>query len=734
MGYHVRVLSPRTVRALLLLLAFASSLTLRTAFSHRNVFRGDDVVFQDPDAAFHVRTIQNLVHHFPHRTGLAPYSGFPRGQNVDTGPFHDYTIGTLAWIAGFGAPSRHLTDVVAACFPALLGALIVIPVYLLGRALFTHTAALIAAGLIAILPGFFLWITRLGNPDHHVTEVFLGTLLVLLLVKALQANSPWRLAALAGLVLGCYLATQSAGVFLLLFLPIWAILQIGSNHLQGASSRPVWAAAVPPLFIGWLIVFLTGPTLWSNVTTFVLFGSIVSITVAVALSEALPARLPFFIALPAVAITGAAAIAWLQPQLAEAALASVTGRFSGPAQTVGELRPLFTFTGSFSFAPAWAEFTTCWFLAPIALLYTGWRACKTNSPAHLLFAVWSAFMLAASIQMIRNCFYLAVPMALLTGFAAAHLLQHDRRYERIGAGLLVAAALLVPNLALAYPFVTNDTGPRQDWLNAFTFLRTQTPEPFNDAAAYDRYFPRRAEEATFAYPPSAYGVLNWWDFGHWISAYGRRIPIANGMQTGATEAARFFTATDPASAAALLRQTGARYVIADSSIPLGGPNLLTPGSANFLPMITWAKEPADKYWEEFIGGTPDSAASPAGNVAFPLFYPAYYESMLARLYLFDGQSETPVGSTWVIQYDEVFDRGQRRKRLVKSQRFRTYEDAQRHVQQNPAPNQVIGGLDPMQSCIPLPKLDRYRLAYTSQPPPVPTGEPLRAVKIFEFTP
>jgi dolichyl-diphosphooligosaccharide--protein glycosyltransferase len=709
----------------LVLLAFVSSLTLRSAFSYHTVFRAGEVVIQDPDAAFHVRTIQNLVRHFPYRSGSDPYSGFPRGQNIDTGSFHDYAIGTVAWVAGLGAPSRHLTDVIAAWFPALLGALMVIPVYFLGRNLFSPAAGLIASGLIAILPGTFLWVTRLGNPDHHASEALLSTLLLLLMVKALQATSPWRLVALGGLVLGSYLATQAAGAFLVVFVEIWAILQICSNHLRGQSSRLVWIVTVPPLLIAWPIFFLAGPTLWSNIVSLVLFCGVVSISGAVALSEVLHSRLRFFLALLVGLLSAATAFLFLKPQLAKAAIAIVTDRGSEAAQTVGELRPLLTSMGSFSLVPAWAQFTTCWLLAPIALAYIGWRAIKTNSPSHLLFTVWSALMMVASFQYTRNCYYLAPCMALLSGFACTHFLRLERRYERIVAGLLVGAALIVPNASLAYPFVSTDTGLSEDWRSALAFLRHETPEPFGDPTAFDRYFPRLVEGGLFPYPKSAYGILNWWDFGHWISAYGRRIPIANGMQTGAAEAARFFTATDPTQGDGILRQNGARYVIADSSLPIGA----NQRSGSFAAMTRWAGLKDDQFWEEYVG------AAPGGEVSsFPVFYPAYYQSMVARLYLFDGQPQTPAGSTWVIQYSGETERGQKRKRLQWSQRFGTYEEASRYVREHPSLNLVIGGLNPLQSCVPIPKLDRYRLLYSSQPLQGPVGEPVRSVKIFEFAP
>jgi dolichyl-diphosphooligosaccharide--protein glycosyltransferase len=200
--------------------------------------------------------------------------------------------------------------------------------------------------------------------------------------------------------------------------------------------------------------------------------------------------------------------------------------------------------------------------------------------------------------------------------------------------------------------------------------------------------------------------MNWWDFGHWISAYGHRIPIANGMQAGAAEAARFFTATDPGEAAQILRRNGARYVVADASMPLH------PGGGSFLPMLSWAGLDAGKFVEVY-----ESHGLPV-----TVFYPAWYESMLARLYLFDGQPQTPRSSTWVFE----FAGGEKPRRIVSQRAFDSYGEAQAYVKEHASPNIVIGGLNPMQSCVPLSRLGGYRLAYNSQP--------LQAVKVFEYTP
>src|SRR5205085_1048604 len=63
-------------RALLVLIVVAAFLA-RTVFLWRAVFTGEGVNYQDSDAWYHMRLIENLTHHYPHRATIDPYLGSP---------------------------------------------------------------------------------------------------------------------------------------------------------------------------------------------------------------------------------------------------------------------------------------------------------------------------------------------------------------------------------------------------------------------------------------------------------------------------------------------------------------------------------------------------------------------------------------------------------------------------------------------------------------------------------
>ena len=101
--------------------------------------------------------------------------------------------------------------------------------------------------------------------------------------------------------------------------------------------------------------------------------------------------------------------------------------------------------------------------------------------------------------------------------------------------------MVAPNLVPAALTTTRAGGMPAYWFEAMQWLRTKTPEPF---ASPDYYYARYGKTN----PPAAFSVMNWWDQGYWIVQTGRRVPVSNPTQSGATKAAAFLTATDEADA------------------------------------------------------------------------------------------------------------------------------------------------------------------------------------------
>src|SRR4030066_59916 len=99
-------LSPNVLYGLALALIFGIAIFVRTYFPYDNVFTGDWVRFAENDPWYHVRLVENLLHHFPQTISFDPYTLFPYGQKVFFAPFFDLLTGFAAWVAGAGSPSQ----------------------------------------------------------------------------------------------------------------------------------------------------------------------------------------------------------------------------------------------------------------------------------------------------------------------------------------------------------------------------------------------------------------------------------------------------------------------------------------------------------------------------------------------------------------------------------------------------------------------------------------------------
>jgi len=739
------VITPRSqlsfrVEILLVALACLLAFGLRSYPIYDQVFKEDGVRMMGADPFFHMRTVDNLTRHFPQRSGFDPYMVFPGGQNVPTGPFFDWLVAGTALILGGGSPDQQVIDFAGAWIPVVIGALTVALVWLVGRILFGAVAALSAAFLAAVLPGNFFELSRLGFPDHHCAEALLFVATWAALAFAVDAGIEagrryWLAVSAAGLLLGAFLANRPAGVFLAAFLVLWFGVECLARHYRRESCREIGLAGAVVFGLAAAVFVPTGGMIWSEITLLGLAGGFASVVACAILADYFTARQAPWVALP-LALAGAAVLlvgaAFLAAPQVFAGLGQNLARLSSSQTvlTVRELQPLFLGqSGRPSLQPAYFQFTTAIFLFPAAfagILMRSWGGREDSN--RRLFLVLAVCSFAAVLAQNRMSIYAAPVIAVAVGWLIARIAEADlRKPVRVAALAVAAAVVYIPN---AYALVEQApalTGINDEWVKALRWVRDETPEPLGDPDAYFTPFPlRSAADGPFPYPPSAYSFMVWWDYGYWLLREGRRMPAANGTQSGAREAARFFVEDDPELAAAILREKRSRYVVADPTLPLWRQQDMEPNNAKFRSMLIWAGVDPREYCEFFIRireGRPEIVT---------VFHPKYYRSMLARLYIFDGEAVEPSNSTWVISSQERRASFGSYRRISSMQRFESYEKAQAYVDRRPDQNLTIAGLLPQLSCVPLEKLDDYSLAYASRDDRLTTITGYRSVKVFEY--
>jgi dolichyl-diphosphooligosaccharide--protein glycosyltransferase len=729
------------------------ALVWRTAFLFDAVFRGGYVNFQDTDAWYHMRVIDNIVRNFPHRMLVDPFAA-PTPQPVAIAPLFDLVVAAAAWLIGLGSPSPRTVDVVGAFAPAVMGALATLPIYLLGTRLFGRTAGLLAAGLLAVTPGHFLARSVLGFTDHHVAEAALSATALLFVVAAVQQpdrRRRLRMAAAAGGGLAAYLLTWTGAALVVFIVCAWAVAQYNLDALHGRSDDRVAWVALPAIALATVLVLLLhSRAMWRFGTQLAaLFGGLALIAGLEALRRIIAAlRLPraaFPLGVLALAAAGLTVFVWRAPGVAHEVLIDLRRFNPGDTGfTVAEIRPLLAMTGTLSWKTPLQIFGTPFVIGLGALLWLAWRAAVDDEPALTLVVVWSVVMYLATLGQNRFGYYLAVNLSLLTACAATAALRWawappvaktaSRQARRrgtiaapsrawgVGAIVLVAAAAFAPNVMPAWGMVRSDLGLSRGWHVSLDWLRRNTPEPFPDSEFYFARY-RSAE-----LPPPAYVVMAWWDYGYEIIRLGHRVPIANPTQAGAEVAGRFLTATDQREADRIMDETRSRYAIVDWELPILPRGRRDVFQGKYQTAVTWAGKKPEQFYEIFHVRT---QTGQLGQMI--LFHPDYYRSMLVRLYVFRGEAATPgPDAAWVVKVaDRTRDDGTRFREVLEARKFKTYEGAAAFLAGHPDGGYRLVGPDPRVPCVPIEAVSGYRLIHESPDAAErPSGTP--SVRIFEY--
>ncbi|MFB6126951.1 MAG: oligosaccharyl transferase, archaeosortase A system-associated [Halolamina sp.] len=290
----------------------------------------------------------------------------------------------------------------------------------------------------------------------------------------------------------------------------------------------------------------------------------------------------------------------------------------------------------------------------------------TSYDAERLFVVvWAAFITAMAFTQVRFNYYLAVVVAVMTAYLfgevftyvapdadVAEAISNVEGYQVMAIG---AAVLLVLAPVLVVPInvggqagpstntaseVGNSSGPGGFlyWESSLEWLDGNTPEEGTYGGAdnrmekYGTY--QRPADGDFRYPEGAYGVMSWWDYGHWITVEGDRIPNANPFQQGAREAANYLLAPSEERANELLEQQGSageetRYVMVDWQ-------MATPGSKFGAPVTFY--DDGDATASDFRSYVYYENQDGQVRQGFFLKDQRYYESMMVRLYEYHGSA------------------------------------------------------------------------------------------------
>jgi oligosaccharyl transferase (archaeosortase A-associated) len=769
------------------LVAALFSFYLRAVLPWNRVFMGDTVMFSsETDAWYHMMLARSTVINLE-RLWFDPMTYFPHGTPIHFGPFNSWTICIFSYIFGLGHPSMHLVDVVGAFLPAVLGVLLVIPVYFIGKEMGGRSCGLVSALVVAVLPGQLLSRTILAFTDHHAAEIFFSTLTMMFFLLAMRSGremtfaalqrswstlkAPLIFSALAGISLGLYIDAWSSGFLFEGIIVVFVVIQSIVEHLKGRNVEYLGISGAITFFLAMLLVlpfvkpyFGFTTYLYSFFQPTILLLGIAAVLIlslfSLFLKEKGYSKVYFPVAALGTVLLGTMIMSMALPQFAQAlfsglAIFQVKG---GGAATVGEVASLIYFQGEISLVniqsnfPGIVAILSPFFLALIGLILLLLRYIKAQRPGDLAVIVWSIVILLMAVAQNRFTYYYGVNVALLSGFLAVWALRKAGISDLEGSlkdakdttsflasNLKVVVAALLIFMLLVYPSLSTSTviaryvgGPDSDWLTSTRWLENNTPSPGLELYKIYQY----PKGGKYAYPDAAYGIMSWWDYGHLIETVGHRIPNANPFQQGIGNA----TAGTPGSSPFFLAETEAQ---ADKILGDLDKNRSTymntkyvmidwdMATGKFYAMTAWSGIPITKYYGFFY--------QPQGDKLVPVrvYRAPFFKTMTARLFFFDG-SEVPVTNAFAIAYQIVDQDGMQFPVIVESPKIsKNYSELVQYVNESQGKvyqAEVVSKSDPqsLSTSVPLEALQHYRLVHESESAVTYDGQ--KFVKTFEHVP
>ncbi len=722
-----------------------------------------------------------------------PYFIYPGGAPIGSPPFFYLFVGFFAWLFGAGSPSEKVIETVGAYIPAILGALVTVPVFFIGREVFNKKAGIIAAALIAILPGQFLWRSMLGFPDYHVAETLFSAVTIMFLVLAVKSarqkefsfasvwardwkvlRKPLIYSLFAGIALGLYLLTWVGGGLFIFIIFVFAIVQFLIDHLRGRSTEYLCVVSVFSFLISVLMILpaWNGYALW-NLQFAALVIGILAFLVLGAISFLMAGRnmkrYYYPAALAVLGGIGAALFYLVSPSVFNSIVDKLSVFAPAPGMlTVAEVKGL-------SLSSAWQQFTTGFYLALISLAVLAYFVVKEGASDKTLLFIWGLIMLVATFGQNRFAYYFAVNVAILTAFPLWKLLEFVGLKEvggNVGAEADIKDMRAGKQMEIARPSKKSQRKKRKAekreqtprtarYLNAKNLyisvalvvifflafypniglalerLRANTGlvEDWHESLVWMKEnTPDPFQDPDFYYAGQAYEYPD--------SAYG----VMSWWDYGyyITYVAHRIPNANPSQIGA--PEAALFFTAQDEASATGVLDRLcsryiiidqSMATGKFYAMAIWAGNESKEFFDVYYQRTELGAYQ-----AVMLYYPEYYRSMCARLYNFGGKAWNP--DDWIknspddrivaISFVERTDaKGNKYREITGVRQFASYAAAKAFV--DAETKYIIVGTNPYLSPVPLEELQHFELVHQSPTTVITRGNgTISYVEIFSYSP
>jgi oligosaccharyl transferase (archaeosortase A-associated) len=670
-------LSKSTVLTLILIAVLIIVSGILRALPALSLNFGTYHAYGDPDTWYNFRQIEVMVLHFPQYNWFDPMTAFPFGKEIAWGPAFPFFAAVLSIL--FGATQRFEIMAVASWVPIIFALAMIPVVFCLGKLVRDWKTGIISAIFIAVISGNYFYESYFGVVDHHIAEVFFTTVFGLFYIYAIMrartedifVNDPrsWKPlllpSLLAGIAFGVSLLTSPTTILFLVILGVYTILQYSWDISHKRATDHLFIINCIVLIIPFLFLLVLGyPSPGLHLTEYSIAQIFVFIifilgTIFIQILSMIFRRKPaFFILSLLVTISAGTWILFLINPLFLTSLSSSVGTLFSSGQewaTISELKP-------WSPGEIWASFNIGIILALLGLGLVIYHFFKERKPESLYISIWAFWILLLTTLQVRWEYYSAVIVSLLSAYTLGYTFYLDSktgrenkvsikrsstltkgRPEKVtkkatgrnellrrkrGTILVIVILGVFCGISVYYDYaiVQNTTDKLiipDPWIGALEWVQTGTP-----GTNISYYGPYEAEG--WQYPPDSYGILSWWDSGHWITFISKRIPVTNPFQDNIKPVSAFYLSESEDTANKIAENFRVRYVITDSQMTFG----------KFPGIIQWYNQSLQTGYYTGVYYL-DDRESPENSGLIGLINQPYYQTMVVRLQNFDGSLAEP---------------------------------------------------------------------------------------------
>jgi oligosaccharyl transferase (archaeosortase A-associated) len=651
------------------------------------------------DPLYNLRQVEQILANFPNYAWFEPMTLFPTGQPVPWGPLFPTIIATICLITG--AATRPEIISTGLLVPPIMGAMIVVIMYFVGKICGDWKTGLLASGFTAVVSGQFFYRSFYGYMDHHIAEVLFSTIFCLLYMYAIYSEKDTKielknissykttllLAGLTGIAYLLGLFVMPTMIIFAMIVGIFTIIQFVIDVYRGRTSE--YLLVINTIIFAMAIIGLLAYGFKSSGVSLIFYsighvyaylaligGTVFLYGVAHFVKEKVWYYYP--VILIGTGIVFSLVLYFVTPLIYDMFINSFFAFFGQAAvtNTVQEAR-------GWSQSLAWMTFNYGLILMVGGALVMLYNNVRDEHPHQIFALVWSLIMLVSTWQHVRYEYYLAVNVALLSAVCVSFAFERgspdirrlvtsissdtetpeankgkeesprskkQKKLQKKESGsshtdfLAIALVILTVGLGILFAYTSASLSysnaasdairMNPDWRETLDWMANSTPD--TGVNYFTIYNPE-----TFKYPPEAYGIMSWWDYGHMITYIAKRIPNANPFQAGVvgpTGSANYFMSISEDAGNRVLDRAGTRYVITDIEMDTG----------KFWAMATWYNTSfaANPYQMTLL--------TPANNdlnsyESVLLNTQLYYLTMISRLHNFDGSLTIP-STSYYIEY------------------------------------------------------------------------------------